>query len=126
MCDLSNVTININNRYYLVTLTLFGAIASCEVLNSNLAAVLFSSPFAMPVVFLQLFPNCKLCTVVSSGHNRALLCYVPSLFVVWFFVLLLNCVGFGSKFSITFCVCLSLLHNPSNVAMAIRLVSNNN
>ena len=107
LCNLSNVMISINNLYYLVKLTLSGAAASCEVPNSNLAAVLSSSPFA---VFLTSFPISKF----------------PAVVVVCFFALLLICGGSGSKFQISFCVCLTALHNLSNDAMAIILVSNNN
>ena len=107
MCNLINVIISVNNLYYLVKFILFGAAASCEVPNSNLAVVLFSSLSAEPVVFLPFFPNSKL-------------------WLFRFFPLFLNCVGSASKFPITFCVCLTLLHNLSNVAMAVILVSKNN
>ena len=106
LCNLSNVMISINNLYYLVKLTLSGAAASCEVPNSNLAAVLSSSLFA---VFLTFFPISKF----------------PAVVVGFFFCPTHYLFCSGSKFLFIFCVCLTILHNLSNVAMAIILVSNN-
>ena len=142
LCSLSNVKISINVLYYLVKVTLLSNLNTVmasfnnlyylvkitllslnTILMCNLSNVMIKINNLYYLVKLTLPGAAALCEVPNS--NSAALLSSSGVAAVWSSALFLLCCC-GSKFPITFCACLTLLHNLSNVAMAIIFVSNNN
>ena len=113
LSNLNTVMASFNNLYYLVKLTLL----------SNLSNVMIKINNLYYLVKLTLPGAAALCEVPNS--NSAVLLSSSGVAALWSSALFLLCCC-GSKFPITFRACLTLLHNLSNVAMAIIFVSNNN
>ena len=141
LCNLSNVKISINVLYYLVKVTLLSNLNSVMASINNLYYLVKITLLSLNAILL-----CNLSNVMIKINNlylvkltlpcAAALCEVPNsnpaaflsssgVAAAWSSALFLLCCC-GSKFPIALCACLTLLHNLSNVAMAIIFVSNNN
>ena len=141
LCNSSNVKIIINELYYLVKVTLLSNLNTVMASFNNLYYLVKITLLSLNAILL-----CNLSNVMIKINNlylvkltlpcAAALCEVqnsnPAAFLsssgvaaAWSSALFLLCCC-GSKFPIALCACLTLLHNLSNVAMAIIFVSNNN